>query len=1238
MKFLRLNKPVRFTVAGLCLFCALLLSISAFAVAPPLELISINQAQSGSGNKESSAQMMTPDGRYVVFTSSADNLVAGDYNNASDNFVRDRLNGVTTLVSINMAGTASGNGVSKFPSLSNDGRYVAFVSNAGDLVFNDHNNVDDVFVRDMQTGTTTLASVSALHGASGSNDSPSGTISANGRFVVFGSNAIDIAPNDTNGWRDVFVRDMQAGVTSLVSVNSAGTATGNNSSDLAGISADGRFVLFTSAANNLVSNDTNTVYDIYLRDMQTGTTRLVSINSAGTASGNSGSFGPAALTPDGRYVLFVSLASNLAPNDGNSQQDTFVRDMQTGTTLLVSLNQTGTAAGNAGTGGGIITADGRYVAFTSLASDLAPNDTNTYNDLFLRDIQTGTTRLVSLNSAGTESGNSHSTTPAVNTVSADGRYVAFISRASNLAPNDTNNINNYDVFVRDMQTQMTTLVSRNIAGTASGNGNSVSPLLSADGRFLAFTSNANDLIANDNNGFMNDVFLFDVQQSPTQEQLQFAAPIYNTNESGMTATITVNRVSGVTGTITTTYATGSGTATPGSDYTPVTGTLVFAPEENSKSFTIPVLEDSVNEATESVSLSLSGNSSRAALMIQDNDLLPALTVNDVSITEGNSGLSYARMTVTLTPASEQTSSVLFGTVPDTASPNEDYAPVYGSLTFAPGETTRTVDVPIIGDTKFETDESLKLFISTPVNATIADDRGVCTIINDDSSALSITLEDAVLIEGDNGTMNMGFKARLSAPSNLTIGFSYTTVPTGSATQDVDYGWVGGGGGFWPGQTQTTLVVPIKGDLIDEPDETFIMRIAQPNNGAVIVRNEATGTITDNDPEPSLNINDVRVTEARNGTYAAVFNAKLSAPSGKTVTVNYATSDGTAIGGQDYQPLSGQLTFGPGQTSKNIIVLVEADALEEGDETFILNLTDVANASLARGQGICTITNYRKRVASDFDGDGETDIAVFRPTDGYWYITQSSIGAFRAEAFGASVDKIVPADYDGDGKTDIAVFRPSTGYWYFTDSSTGAFRFTQFGQTGDLPAPGDYDGDGKADICLYRPSTSTFYFLRSTDGVFQFLQWGQAGDLPLMGDYDGDSRTDFTIYRPSTSDFYIRRSSDGGVIGQQWGAAGDKPVTADFDGDGKSEIAIFRPSTGEWYYLQSSDSTFKGISWGTSGDIPATGDYDGDDKWDVAIFRPSAGVFYILQSTTSSLKAEQFGTNGDVPVPSAYAPF
>jgi hypothetical protein len=271
------------------------------------------------------------------------------------------------------------------------------------------------------------------------------------------------------------------------------------------------------------------------------------------------------------------------------------------------------------------------------------------------------------------------------------------------------------------------------------------------------------------------------------------------------------------------------------------------------------------------------------------------------------------------------------------------------------------------------------------------------------------------------------------------------------------------------------------------------------------------------------------------------------------------------------------------------------------------------------------------VDGDFDGDGKSDMTVYRPSTGAWYTVPSSTGSGTMYTWGVSGDVAVVGDYDGDGKTDIAVYRPSTGVWYIVPSSTGAGFGYAWGVTGDVPVPGDYDGDGKTDIAVYRPSTGVWYIVLSSTGTGVTYTWGGVGDIPVTGDYDGDGKTDIAVYRPSTGVWYIVPSSTGAGFSYAWGASGDIPLVGDYDGDGKTDIGVFRPSSGVWYIVRSSDGSGFFSSWGVNGDIPVPGDYDGDGKTDVAVFRPSNGTWYIIRSTTSTGMAYTWGSQGDVPI-------
>lgn len=402
----------------------------------------------------------------------------------------------TERVSVDSAGV-QGNNVSRYTSISANGRFVAYSSSATNLVPGDTNGRSDVFVHDRLTGITERVSVdSAGLQATGHSNYPA--ISADGRFVAFNSEARNLVAGDTNASYDVFVHDRNSAVTTRVSIDSAGLQA-NGGSYNPTISADGRFVAFNADADNLVGGDTNAVSDIFYHDRQTGATIRVSVDSFGMQS--NGMTSEPALSADGRHVAFFGFASNLVPGDTNGDSDVFVHDCQTGQTTMASISSTG-VPGNDYSRSPSISADGRYVAFNSFASNLVSGDTAGHWDDFVHDRQAGTTTRVSVGS-GNVQGNGDSYFCAI---SWSGRYVAFESGASNFVPGDVNG-SNYDIFIHDRVTGMTEIASVDSAGI-QGNAPSSDPTISADGRSAGFQSQATNLVPSDTNN-REDVFVHD---------------------------------------------------------------------------------------------------------------------------------------------------------------------------------------------------------------------------------------------------------------------------------------------------------------------------------------------------------------------------------------------------------------------------------------------------------------------------------------------------------------------------------------------------------------------------------------------------------------------------------------------------------------------------------------------------------------------------------------------------------
>lgn len=399
-----------------------------------------------------------------------------------------------------------------------------------------------------------------------------------------------------------------------------------------------------------------------------------------------------------------------------------------------------------------------------------------------------------------------------------------------------------------------------------------------------------------------------------------------------------------------------------------------------------------------------------------------LAINDVTITEGNAGASLANFTVTLSPASSQTVTVQYATANDTASSGSDYLTAGGTLTFQPGDPPKTISVNINGDTTFEPNETFNVNLSNPTNATIDDNQGVGTIVNDDTQP-AISINDVSVTEGNVGTTTAAFTVSLSNASSQTVTVNYATAGN-TATSATDFVAANGTATITAGFLSTTVNVTVNSDTTFEGNETFFVNLTAPAN-ATISDNQGTGTITNDDTQPTISINDVAITEGNAGISTAGFTVSLSNPSDQTITVNYATAENTAAAGSDYVTTNGSLIFNPSQTSQPVSVTVNGDTTFELNETFNVNLTTPVNATIADNQGVGTINNDDAQPTISIN-----DVAV---TEG----NAGTISATLTVSLSGASSQTITANY---ATVDVAA---AAGSDYATAS--GTVTFTPGGQ-------------------------------------------------------------------------------------------------------------------------------------------------------------------------------------------------
>ena len=419
------------------------------------------------------------------------------------------------------------------------------------------------------------------------------------------------------------------------------------------------------------------------------------------------------------------------------------------------------------------------------------------------------------------------------------------------------------------------------------------------------------------------------------------------------------------------WATAPGSASAPGDFTSSSGTVSLTKSATSRVIGVPIVGDTTDELNETFVVNLTGlvgspgqiGDSQAVGTIVDNDPLPTLSVNDVSVTEGNAGTTTATFTVSLSAASGNAVTFDWASAPGTAAAGTDYVSATGSRTIAAGATSATIAVTVNGDAVDENNESFTVGLSNPANATISDGSGTGTITDDDA-APTLSIGDVSVTEGNAGTTTATFTVSLSAASGKTITADWSTVD-GSAIQPADYTTGSGSLTFAPGDTGETLTVSVIGDVLDEASETFTVTVSNPAN-ATIGDGSATGTITDDDPGPVLSVDDVSLAEGNAGTSTATFTVSLSAASGQTITVGWATGDDDAVQPSDYTTGSGTLTFLPGDTSETLGVSVNGDPVAELDEAFRIILSAPSNATLGDPTGIGTIVDDELQPVIDID--------------------------------------------------------------------------------------------------------------------------------------------------------------------------------------------------------------------------------------------------------------------------------
>lgn len=553
-----------------------------------------------------------------------------------------------------------------------------------------------------------------------------------------------------------------------------------------------------------------------------------------------------------------------------------------------------------------------------------------------------------------------------------------------------------------------------------------------------------------------------------------------------TAVFTISLSNPTNQNVTVNFATADDTATAGSDYVATTGTAVITAGLPSTSIAVTINGDNTFEGDESFFFNLSSpvNATIADSFgigaINNDDQAPSISINDVSVTEGNAGTVNAAFTVSLSNPSSQTITVNYATANSTATAGSDFVAASATVVFSPGQTTRPVNITVNGDTVFEQNEIFNVNLSGAGNAIIADTQGVGTINNDDSQP-TISVNDVSVTEGNTGTTTASFTVTLSNASSEAISASYITA-NGSASAGSDYTQTSGSVSFSPGEVSKSISVSVSGDTTFEGNETFNVNLSSAVN-ATFADNQGVGTINNDDSQPTISINNTSLNEGNTGTSSAAFTVSLSNASSQTITVNFATANVSATAGSDYVAASGSLTFTPGSLTQPINVTINGDTTFEPNETFNVNLSGVANATIADNQGVGTINNDDAQPIISID-----DVSVNEGN------TATSTASFTVSLTNAS-SQTITVNFATGNNTAIA------GVHYVANSGAVTFAPGQVSQPVNVTINGDVLNEPPSVTFNVNLSTPTNATIADNQGVGTILD----DDAPALATEQNSQR-------------------------------------------------------------------------------------------------------------------------------------